>query len=268
MSEDTPTEVTPPTNIHEALSRAKIEVGVIGKGDENTSLNYSFRGIDAIVNKVGPIFADLGIVVAPVHRLISSDSVTASGGTKGYRVVIESTWTFSIHVDRFVDHDQPAANEIAVKGRGVLFPETSAITVQTLGESIDYSDKAINKAQTQSFKNALAQVLTIPTGEPDPDSETPEQVEPKSSGQMILDALTLEKFPITKARKYAAEAMKVLELRNPIPDAQVGKVVALAIKLRDEAEAPLDDEGNGDDDEPEPKTKEHIEADELDGYGS
>ncbi len=252
----------PPTNIHEALSRAKIEVGVIGKGDENSSLQYSFRGIDAIVNKVGPIFADLGIVVAPVHRLISSDSVTASAGTKGYRVVIESTWTFSIHVDRSVDQEAPAANEIAGKSRGVLFPETSAITVQTLGESIDYSDKAINKAQTQSFKNALAQVLTIPTGEPDPDSETPEQVEPKSSGQAILDALTLEGFAITKARTYASEAMKILELRNPIPEEQWAQVVATAIKLRNEAEAPMaakdvgenveDDQADDDDDDVEP----------------
>lgn len=244
-----PMSETPPTNIHEALSRAKVLVGVIGKDDENKQQGYAFRGIDAIVNKVGPVFSDLGIVIAPVHRLISSESVVAGSGTKGYRVVIESTWTFSIHVDRLVDHDAPAANEVA-KGRGVLFPETSAITVQTLGESIDYSDKAINQAQTQSFKNALAQVLTIPTGEPDPDSETPEHVEPKTSGQKILDGLTKEGFNVTKARKYAAEAMKVLELRNPIPDEQVAEVVTTAIKLRNEAESPMakpdeDDTGEG-----------------------
>jgi hypothetical protein len=214
-----------PTNIHEALSRAKLEIGVIGKDDENEQQHYAFRGIDSIVNKVGPVFAELGIVVAPVHRLISSDDVLSRNNAKGYRVVVETEWTFSINPK----------------------DEESYLTAQTLGESIDYSDKAINQAQTQSFKNALAQVLTIPTGESDPDSTTPEQVVPKTVGERILEALTLEGFELVTAKKYTLEAMKLLELKNPIPEERIADVVTHAIELRNEAEAPMAESGDGDD---------------------
>lgn len=231
---------SPPTNIHEALSLAKTRIGTIGKEDKNKDLGYAFRGIDAIVNRVGPIFAELGIIVAPIHRLISSDEVVAKSGAKGYRVVIESTWTFSIHHDRIVDN-APARNEAARPG--IRFPETSSITAQTLGESIDYSDKALNQAQTQSFKNALAQVLTIPTGESDPDEATPEQVVPQTPGEQILEALLGEKMSKTKARKYTKEAMAELGLQNPILPESIDAIVGEAIRLRDDAESPMEEEG-------------------------
>ncbi len=229
-----------PTNIHQALSEAKTRIGTIGKEDKNVDLGYAFRGIDAIVNVVGPIFADLGIIVAPIHRLISSDEVIAKSGAKGFRVILETTWTFSIHNDRVVDG--PARNEPARSE--IVFPETSAITAQTLGESIDYSDKAINQAQTQSFKNALAQVLTIPTGEPDPDSVTPEVVQEQSPGEKILEALLEEDMTKTAARKYTKAAMAELGLQNPILSESIDAIVGEAVRLRDEAEAPME-EGDG-----------------------
>ncbi len=219
--------VVPPTNIHEALSRAKKQIGHIGKGSKNTDLGYAFRGIDAIIDRAGPILADLGVTVAPIHKLISSEQVTSKRGALGYRVVVESFWTFTIHVER-----EPS--------EGVKFPDTSSLTAQTLGESIDYSDKAVNKAQTQSFKNALAQVLTIPTGEADPDEETPEQVVPLVAADEILARLESEGFNKTAAKKYAKEGMEVLELVHPIPDMAVDDVVGQAVILRNEAEAAIE----------------------------
>ncbi len=234
--------VVPPTNIHEALSRASKQIGHIGKGSKNTDLGYAFRGIDAILDKAGPILADLGVTVAPIHRLISSDQVTSKRGGLGYRVLVETTWTFTIQVP---------SNQIVIVGKdetivptpkGVRFPDTSSLTAQTLGESIDYSDKAVNKAQTQSFKNVLAQVLKIPTGEPDPDEETPEQVAPLVAADEILSRLELEGFNKTAAKKYAKEAMKVLELEHPIPDMAVDDVVGAAIDIRNEAERPIEED--------------------------
>ncbi len=220
----------PPTNIHEALSRAKLEIGVIGKDDENTFHHYAFRGIDAIVNTVGPVFARLGILTVPEHRLISSEEVTSSGqSTKGYRVLIETTWTFSIHVD----------------------DEESYIVAQTLGEAIDYSDKAVNQAQRQSEKNALIQVLEIPTGETDPDSVSPDSVieqTEQTRGEKILAGLTAEGMNKTTARKYTKEAMANLELVGvDLEDADVPRIVDEALIIRDAAEAPLD---KSDSDEP------------------
>jgi len=218
-------ETVPPTNIHEALSRAKVRIGHIGKDDKNQQQGYAFRGIDSIVNKVGPIFSALGIMVAPVTRLISSEEVTSAKGARGYRVIVETVWTFSIHVDR------QSAGE-------VRFPETSSITAQTMGESIDYSDKALNQAQTQSFKNALVQVLTIPTGEVDPDELSPDTAHEKSPADEILETL-LESMNRNQARKYTGEAMKALGVHNPIPAERVDDLIVHAQELRDQDEAPM-----------------------------
>ncbi len=219
--------VVPPTNIHEALSRASKQIGHIGKGSKNTDLGYAFRGIDAILDRAGPILADLGVTVAPVHKLISSEQVTSKKGALGYRVLVETAWTFTIHVEPYPESKS-------------LFFDHSTLTAQTLGESIDYSDKAVNKAQTQSFKNVLAQVLKIPTGEADPDEETPEQVEPLVAADEILSRLESEGFNKTAAKKYAKEAMEVLELVHPIPDMAVDDVVGQAVMLRNEAEAAIE----------------------------
>lgn len=217
----------PPTTIHEALSRAKIRIGVIGKDDENQHHHYAFRGIDAIVNRVGPIFAELGIVTAPEHKLVTSEEVLSSGSSKGYRVIIESVWTFSIATE---DAD-------------------CELKAQTLGEAIDYSDKAINQAQRQSEKNALIQVLQIPTGETDPDSVSPDTVRELKPGEQILEALTAEKINQTSARRYVKAAMAELGLKNPIDQDDVEGIVEEALRLRDEAEAPMEeaetDEGYG-----------------------
>ncbi len=205
-----------PTNIHEALSRAKMRIGVIGKDDKNQAQGYAFRGIDSIVNKVGPVFSELGILVVPTTRLVSSEETTSAKGARGYRVVVETLWTFSIQQD----------GEESLSGY-------SYIVAQTLGESIDYSDKALNQAQTQSFKNALAQVLTIPTGEVDPDELSPDTAAELEPGEQILEVL-IETMSKTDARKYVAQAMKVLGIKNPIPKERIDDIIVHAQELRDD----------------------------------
>lgn len=215
------TDETGPRSIYEALSQAKARIGPIPKSDRNKEQQYAFRGIDSILNTAGPVLTDLGIVTSPVHRLISSEEVTSSRGTPGYRILIESTWTFSVHVDR-------------QDGR---FPEHSSVTAQTLGEAIDYSDKGVNKAQTQSFKNALAQVLAIPTGEPDPDHENPERASAarpgpvKTTAEEVLEALRFEGLSMDDAKEYAKLAREALEIPHPIPGDKVPEIVSMAVDL-------------------------------------
>lgn len=214
-----------PLTIYEALTRAKNRIGIIGKGDRNKEQNYSFRGIDSILNRAGPILTELGVVISPKHRVISDTPITSRSGTPGYRVVIESRWEFAISLGSFV-------------------------TARTIGEAIDYSDKAFNKAQTQSFKNALAQVLSIPTGEPDPDSESPERgpdrTPVRTTADEILRSLTdTHGFELEKARSLARRAMEALELSHPVPEDEIGNVVNEALALRDGDEAPFDESGYG-----------------------
>lgn len=207
-----------PKDIYAVLADAKGQIGFISKGEKNTNLGYAFRGIDSILNKVGPILTELGIVVYPKHRLLSSEEVTSKSGGRGYRVVVESEWMFAIGSDGSRPY--------------------SAVTATTLGEAIDYSDKAINKAQTQSFKNALAQVLSIPTGEPDPDEETPEQVVPETTAAQALREIA--EAGVEPAGTYATQAMDRLAIEHPIPEERVEELVDMAVELWKGATAQFD----------------------------
>lgn len=229
-----------PRSIYEAIAMAKARIGYIGKDDKNKDLGYSFRGIDSILNKAGPVATELGIVTAPQTRLVSSEEVHSSSGTRGYRVVVETVWTFSVHVER--DEGD------------VRFPHYSSLVAQTLGEAIDYSDKAVNKATRQSEKNAWQQVFSIPTGEPDPDAETPTQYgrqEPgPTTGEEVLSALTLEGFTDIEAKHYARQAMHFLGVEHPIPVEKVAGIIGTAKQLKLDSEAVFEDDDEEDEEDP------------------
>lgn len=234
-----PDPLGPPSSIYEALTRAKSRIGIIGKGDRNKEQDYAFRGIDSILNRAGPILTELGVVISPRHRVISDTPITSRSGTPGYRVVIETKWEFSISLGSFV-------------------------TARTIGEAIDYSDKAFNKAQTQSFKNALAQVLSIPTGEPDPDSESPERGPDRpalTTAEEILRILgSVHGLGAQQARSYARRALESLDLSHPVPEDRIGDVVEAAVRIHDSDTAPFEDDVDDDSDD--------AEDDPSSGYGS
>jgi len=213
---------TVPPSIYAVLSEAKRQIGPIGKGDRNKEQDYAFRGIDSILNKAGPILTELGVVITPKHRVVSDVEVTSRNGARGYRVVVETRWTFSVSLGSFV-------------------------TARTIGEAIDYSDKAFNKAQTQSFKNALAQVLSIPTGEADPDSESPERGEDITTAEQVLRVLIeTHGFQREQARSYARRAMEALEVSHPLPKDEVENVVNAAVNIHETDSAPFEDKTEDD----------------------
>lgn len=134
-----------------AIIEVMREVGSIPKSSSK-ALNYQFRGIDAMLDVIAPAMRKHGLVALPSVRELYVDEITVGRQqTKmGYaRLTVEY---------RFCTDDDP---------RGVA--------VVTSGEAMDSSDKAINKALTQAFKNALWQTLCIPTGDPDPDAERTER---------------------------------------------------------------------------------------------
>ena len=51
--------------IHQALSAVMGDVQAVGKTGRNESQGFSFRGIDAVVNAVGPALRDHGVIVTP-----------------------------------------------------------------------------------------------------------------------------------------------------------------------------------------------------------
>lgn len=133
--------------VYEALHAVMVEVTQVGKLQQNTESpdRFMFRGVDAVVNAVGPAFRKHRVLCFP--RLLSATTrdLEMAGGT--------------------------AAREVTVKVRYRFFgPQGDHEDVVVPGEAVDYGDKAVTKAMSVAWRTALIQALAIPTGDPDPDS--------------------------------------------------------------------------------------------------
>lgn len=137
-------------SVIEALSAVMEEVRAVGKGDRNPEFGYQFRGVDAVVNAVGPVLRKHGVVVMPM------------GGDVSYRDVQTSK-------------GKPS-RECTVKWRYRFYgPEGDFIDAEVPGESMDSGDKGTAKAMSVAYRVLLLQSLCIPTGDRDPDSDSYER---------------------------------------------------------------------------------------------
>lgn len=155
MSEAKPT-------INEALAAVMGEVRAVGKNDRNESQRFNFRGIDAVVNAVGPALRKHGVLVLPTVQDHSYSTVTSSRGTPMGHVIVRVQYDF-------------------------IGPAGDRLICSAVGEAMDVGDKATPKAMSVAFRTALLQSLTLPTDEVDPDAETyergaPAKVEHADSG--------------------------------------------------------------------------------------
>jgi hypothetical protein len=140
--------------IHQLLATAASEVGAIGKNKrmEAGPAKYAYRSVDDVIAAVHPVFAKLGIVMAPrVTRMEYGEMSTKSGGSLRL-VTMEVNFYF-------------------------YGPKGDCVTVTTMGEATDSGDKAPNKAHTAALKVALCQLLLIPFDSQDPD-ETRQEFDP------------------------------------------------------------------------------------------
>lgn len=134
-------------NAREVILAVMKEVQGIAKRDRNSAQGFNFRGIDAVVNKVGPALRDAGGFILP--EIVSEQHSTALTA-KGSQVnVVHLTVRFGIYgLD-----GEPIVGSVAA-------------------EAMDSGDKATAKAMSVALRTFLLQVLALPTDEPDPDSFT------------------------------------------------------------------------------------------------
>ena len=161
--------------IIEALSAVMDEVGAVRKDDRNTSQNFNFRGIDAVVNAVSPALRRHKVVVTP--EVMSCDYGTVEVGRNrtpmGHvRVVVRYTFTAD---------------------------DGSTLAATVPGEAMDSGDKATAKAMSVAFRTALLQALSLPTDEPDPDSQSYERSVPAAVPEMDRDTFDRAMKAITNA---------------------------------------------------------------------
>lgn len=136
------------TTIYQAISAVMGDVREVRKSDRNAVQGFNFRGIDAVMNAVGPALRAHGVIVVPTVE--SHDYTTVVVGQKrtemGHaQLVVTFTW---------------------------YGPEGDHITSRVAAEAMDSGDKAIAKAHSVALRTAMIQTLALPTDEPDPDAES------------------------------------------------------------------------------------------------
>lgn len=164
-----------PPGVHEAWSRVMARVQSIGKDGTNEMQGYKFRGVDATVNAVGPALREESVSVVPVETTYWDERFTTKKGSEMRGVTVQIRFR-------------------------VYGPRGDYFDGQALGESADSGDKAVPKAHSVAYRTFLLQSLCIPTGDPDPDSESHERVaEPQRETPKPGDTITPEKLAEVEA---------------------------------------------------------------------
>ncbi|SDL15339.1 ERF superfamily protein [Nocardioides sp. YR527] len=158
--------------VQEAWAAVMADVQGLGKNQAVTSgpARFNFRGVDDVMNAVGPVLRTHGVSVVPTEVTHSPENVTTSNG-KGMR-----------NVTVFVKY--------AIHG-----PAGDTMAGAAAGEAADSGDKATPKAMSVAFRTFLLQALCLPTNEPDPDEHQyeraapPAEITPDQRRAMILQGL-------------------------------------------------------------------------------
>jgi len=179
------------------------EVQSVAKKERNLSQNFNFRGIDAVVNKVGPALRNAGGFIVPeVISQVHSVGATKSGGTNN---IVRLEVKFSV----YGADGEPIVGTVAA-------------------EAFDSGDKATAKAMSVAFRTFLLQVLALPTDEPDPDASSYEAVPSKDWVKLAEDFAWKNDLP--GLLNLFAEAE-----RNNAPAESLAKIKELGSGLRKSA---------------------------------
>lgn len=143
--------------VHQALSKVMGDVQAVKKDSKNQAQRFNFRGIDAVMNAVGPALRKHGVTILPEDVEVHRSNGTTASGKQTAEVVVKVTYR-------------------------VYGPAGDSIHGKVAAEAMDFGDKAIAKAMSVAYRTFLLQALTIPTDEPDPDSESYERGVPSGIG--------------------------------------------------------------------------------------
>jgi hypothetical protein len=150
--------MTDKPTVVEALAAVMGDVREVRKADRNTQQNYQFRGIDAVMNAVGPALRKHNVVVVPLCEQANYRDVQTSTGK--------------------------ASRECTVLVRYRFYgPAGDHIECVAPGESMDFGDKGAPKAMSVAFRTVLLQALCLPTDDPEPDASTYERTTPAAPDQ-------------------------------------------------------------------------------------
>ena len=190
--------------VHQALVHVMRDVTHVAKTEKNQQQHFNFRGIDGVLNAVGPALRAHGVIVVPHEVSIDRDIV---------EVGKNRTRMASVHVDATFRFYGPAGDHL---------------DAQVHAESMDAGDKATAKAMSVALRTCLLQTLALPTHEPDPDHDVYE----RSAGEdheTLLGRVNDLMLQLEKA-KVEHDPAKIAEFATQGP-VQAQKTIARLTKM-------------------------------------
>ncbi len=172
--------MTEKMNVDEAITAVMRDVTHLGKNQKNSHQGFNFRGIDDVMNIVGPSMRKHGLKAYP--RLLpeftrEGTKPTKNSTAKTVDIVVEVVW------------------------RG---PDGSELVSRVAAESFDSGDKATAKAMSVALRTAYLQTLCLPTDEPDPDSFSYEIVDDGAKSEFLDRMMQVD--DLGELRKMQARA--------------------------------------------------------------
>lgn len=183
-------------SIFQVFADVKRQVGPVGKNSENTQQHFKFRGVDAVVNAVATALDEHGVITVPMLDRYDFDGSVEVGQKRSLmgHAKVQVTYRFYGPAGDYFDAKVP-------------------------GEAMDSGDKATAKAMSVAYRICLLQTLNLPTGDPDPDSQTYERSAARNgrSGSDFDNAAPAQ--PRNGARRQPAEERpeRLPEVPAPAP---------------------------------------------------
>lgn len=131
----------------EVVQLVMADVQSLAKTDRNQSQGFNFRGIDAVMNAVGPALRKHGGFIVP--QLVEKTSEVQPSRNGGSLQVVRLSVAYQV----FGSDGDPITGVVAA-------------------EAFDSGDKATAKAMSVAYRTFLLQLLCLPTDEPDPDAHS------------------------------------------------------------------------------------------------
>lgn len=140
---------TDPTIVALCAVQSELSATGIAKDGRNAAQNFSFRGIDQVMNALAPLMAKHRLIFLPAYDVLSSESRATTKGGSLFVVTVR------------------------LVGRWMA-PGGSEIQCSSIGEGADSGDKATNKAMSAALKYLVLQTFMIPVeGMEDSDRDSP-----------------------------------------------------------------------------------------------
>lgn len=189
--------------VHERMAAVTRALSYIPK-ESSQGVNYQFRSIDALMNKLHGPLADNGLFLSP--RVLDDWQINQIPGTQNR---MQTQALFRICVDVWAED-----GSFVTLGPG-------------LAQSHDYGDKAVYQAQQNALKYLLLEAFCIPTSEQDMDAREADPVTPFDPAVYAREQVTrFEKWTVEQRQTEWKEAAGRLGIGKPANQEEADRVLA------------------------------------------